>query len=160
MMERARYMSHRHLLLPLAAAVMLGCSSADEPDRVVSDPVCRDGTGQVVECNLELPEPGSFVVTLTGTSCDATNNTVRTTSPVNQVLLDDACNAALGQTWEFDNLDAGATISLQIESDDVGSFPTGLRITGTYPQWVASFEDGFDQDFNDIVMRIDAVVAQ
>jgi hypothetical protein len=149
-------MSLRHLLLPFVAVAALGCSAADEPDRVVSDPECRNNAGQVIDCDLQLPAAGSFTLTLVGTSCDATNNVVRITSPVNQVLLTDACNATIGQTWVFDDQPAGATVSLQIESDEVGQFPPGLRVTGAFPQWTASFEDGFDEDFNDIVMRIDA----
>lgn len=158
-------MSSRFLLLPLAAAAVLGCSAADEPDRVTTPPTeCRDGTGAVVDCNLELPVPGGFRLTLVSTACDANNNVVRVVEPVAETLLSNACSAALGETWEIgvapdSPYPAGTQLGLEIESDQVGAFPQGLRVTGDFPLWTASFEDGFDSDFNDIVIRVDAIPA-
>ena len=34
--------------------------------------------------------------------------------------------------------------------------PPGLRVTGAYPSWTVSFEDGYDTDFNDIVLTVTA----
>jgi hypothetical protein len=32
-----------------------------------------------------------------------------------------------------------------------------LRVSGNYPEWVLTFEDGADQDFNDLVMTLTAL---
>jgi hypothetical protein len=152
-------------MLCLSAAALVGCSAADEPDRVVTPPTdCRDLAGNVVDCNLELPVEGGFRLTLDDTSCDASSNEVRVVEPVTETLLTNACSATLGQQWSFglapdEPYDAGTSLGLEIESDQVGTFPQGLRVTGDFPLWVAAFEDGFDTDFNDIVIIVEGIAA-
>ena len=158
-------MSARHLLLPLAALVALGCSSASEPDRVVTTPECRDIEGNIIDCNVSTPETGgTFLLTLVSTSCDASNNVIRITSPVSRTLLTDGCNASPGTSWSITDagggpFPAGTALAFEIESDEVGNFPPGIRVTGTSPTFLYNFEDGGDQDFNDIVIRVEVIPA-
>lgn len=50
---------------------------------------------------------------------------------------------------------AGSGIVLDFETGVEGA--TGaMQITGSFPQWTATFEDGFDSDFNDFVLQVTA----
>jgi hypothetical protein len=43
-------------------------------------------------------------------------------------------------------------------SDQFAS-PPGIRVTGAYPEWTINFEDGFDSDFNDLILTVTALPA-
>ena len=34
--------------------------------------------------------------------------------------------------------------------------PTALLVTGSYPLWTLSFEDGGDADYDDLILRVKA----
>lgn len=148
-------------LLALSGAVTLAaCSGADDPPRVTSGLECEAPGGEVSSCVLTLPEPGGFTITLVSSSCDALNNEVRLTSPVEATLTSDACRAAPGTVWDYTSTvyPAGTEISLEVDSDKFAGQP-GLRVTGAYPTWTVNFEDGYDTDFNDLVLQVHAVPA-
>lgn len=50
---------------------------------------------------------------------------------------------------------AGTVIAFSFHSGFTGS-PGQIQVTGGYPTWTISFEDGFDSDFNDIVLGLTA----
>jgi hypothetical protein len=35
--------------------------------------------------------------------------------------------------------------------------PPQLRVSGSYPEWVLTYEDGVDQDFDDMVLTVTAL---
>jgi hypothetical protein len=35
--------------------------------------------------------------------------------------------------------------------------PPQLRVSGSYPEWVLTYEDGVDQDFDDLMMTLTAL---
>jgi hypothetical protein len=37
------------------------------------------------------------------------------------------------------------------------SNPPQLRVSGAYPEWTLTYEDGVDQDFDDLVMTLTAL---
>jgi hypothetical protein len=158
--ERKRDMHARLLWLPLAAVIALGCSSADEVSRVPSEVECRNSTGQVIACDVQLEQAGGFSLTLTERSCDATNNEIRLEQPVTEVVTSDGCNEVIGRVWAYGTTTpfaAGTAINLVIISDQFNN-PPGLRVTeepGSAPKaWRLRFEDGADQDYNDIVLLL------
>ncbi len=157
-------MRARLLLLPLVAVIAVACSGADDPERVSSTLDCRaPGSGVAVPCTLILEETGGFVITLVSRECIATETQVSLTAPasVAGVVIPDACTALPGSEYEYGAttpFTAGTEIDMEITSDQFAS-PPGIRVTGDYPQWTINFEDGFDQDFNDIILRVTAVPA-
>jgi hypothetical protein len=159
--ERKRDMHARLLWLPLAAVLALGCSSAEEVSRVPSEVECRNSSGQVIACDVQLEQAGGFSITLTGRSCDATNNEIRLEQPVSETITTDGCNEALGTVWSYGTTTpfaAGTAVNLVIVADQFNN-PPGLRVTevtGSSPTaWRLDFEDGADQDFNDIVLLLE-----
>lgn len=141
------------LLLALSFGFTLAaCSGADDPPRVTTPLECDTGS----QCVLTLPSPASFTITLVSRSCDAINNEIRLTSPETVTLTEDACRTEIGTEWNYPTVyPAGTEISLEVSSDQFAN-PPGLRVTGAYPNWTVSFEDGYDTDFNDIVMSVEA----
>lgn len=97
---------------------------------------------------------------LVGTACDATSNTLAVTSPVSRTLWSDLCHTAPGTTWSFPGpSSAGTELRLPVISQRFPN-PPSLRATpvsGT--GWMVTFEDGFDSDFDDMKLQVDAVTA-
>lgn len=153
----------RPLLLPILALsfgfTLAACSGAEDPPRVTTPLECDTGGGQTSECVLTLPAPASFRITLTSRSCDAINNEILLTSPVTATLTTDACREAVGTQWDYPTVYPTDTeIALEVISDQFAN-PPGLLVTGDYPNWNVSFEDGYDTDFNDIVLNVEAFPA-
>ena len=166
-LEHIRDMRARFLWLPLAVIVVLGCSSADEVQRVPSTVECRNSSGTVVACDVTLAQEGGFSLTLTGRSCDATNDEIQILQPAAAagVVTSDGCNEPIGQVWSYGTdtpFPAGTAVNLVIIADQYNN-PPGLRVTeivGSDPTaWRLEFEDGADQDFNDIVLQLSQVPA-
>jgi len=163
-------MHARLLWLPLAAVLALGCSSAEEIPRVDTAPTeCRNSAGQTIECEIVLEEAGGFTLTLVGRSCDALNNEILIDQPTvpNPVVTDDGCNEAIGTQWAYGTttaFPAGTAVDIVIVADEYAN-PPGLRVTdippsgGSPKSWRLEFEDGADQDFNDIVLELRQVPA-
>ncbi|MFL5519400.1 MAG: hypothetical protein ACJ8B6_00570, partial [Gemmatimonadales bacterium] len=70
-------------------------------------------------------------------------------------------NEPIGEVWTYGETTpfaAGTAINLIIVSDQFNN-PPGLRVTevpGSAPKaWRLDFEDGADQDFNDIVLLLE-----
>lgn len=154
----------RPLLLPILALsfgfTLVACSGAGETRITTGDLQCQPGTSV---CTLILTEPAGFIVTMTGNQCDARANEVRLTSPIQVVLTADACAETVPEEWNYSTPinPAGTEIKIEVESDhfDDWANPPGLRVTGAYPSWTVLFEDGYDQDYNDIVLTVQAVPA-
>jgi len=148
------------LLLPILALsfgfTLAACSGADDPPRVTTPLECDTGGGNTSECVLTLPAPASFKITLVSRSCDAINNEIKLTSPEVATLTEDACRTNVGEEWNYPTIyPTGTEIGLEVMSDQFAN-PPGLRVSGTYPSWTVSFEDGYDTDFNDIVLTVTA----
>ena len=150
------------LLLPILALsfgfTLAACAGADDLPRVTSHLECETGGGQTSLCTLTLAAPAGFKVTLTTGSCDALNTEIRLVSPITVPLTTDACQEAVGTVWDYSTPinPAGTEINIEIDSDQFAS-PPSLRVTGTYPAWTVDFEDGYDTDFNDVVLAVEAV---
>jgi PKD repeat protein len=130
---------------------------------------CDDGLGNQVECGLTLTNAATVVVEVTSRDCTAEGNTLIITEPddPDSVVFDDGCSVAVGTTF---NLNGGAAYAAGTElraqmisgSDDPERIAPALQVTGAYPQWTLSFDDGEDPtgpgepDFNDIIMTVTA----
>ena len=150
------------LLLPILALsfgfTLAACSGPGDLPRVTSHLECDTGGGQTSLCTLTLTAPAGFKITLTTGSCDALNTEIRLVSPVTATLTTDACRETVGTVWDYSTPinPAGTEINIEIDSDQFAS-PPSLEVTGAYPAWTVNFEDGYDTDFNDVVLTVEAV---
>jgi hypothetical protein len=116
---------------------------------------CVSG-GSIIDCQIILVNAGGLNVAVKSTSCTAPDNKIELLSPVNSVLTTNGCQLATGQTWAFPGpYAAGTEVKLRVTSAQL-QFPPQLRVTGSYPNWEVSFEDGGDADLNDIVLTVTA----
>jgi PKD repeat protein len=126
---------------------------------VVTSLVCADGTapGGFVACTLTLQDEAGFKVVLNDSSCEAHGNLFRITAPITGTLTTDGCYEQNGKQLVFAAaFPAGTEISAEMVAPLLDN-PPQLRVTGSYPEWVLTYEDGVDQDFDDMVMTLTAL---
>ena len=120
---------------------------------------CVDGSapGGFVACTLRLEEEAGFKVVLNNSSCQAHGNLFRITAPVTGTLTSDGCYEQDGKQLVFAAaFPAGTEISAEMVAPLLDN-PPQLRVSGSYPEWVLTYEDGVDQDFDDLVMTLTAL---
>ena len=120
---------------------------------------CVDGSapGGFVACTLRLEQEAGFKVVLNGTSCQAHGNLFRITAPVTGTLTTDGCYEESGKQLVFAAaFPAGTEISAEMVAPVLNN-PPQLRVSGSYPEWTLTYEDGMDQDFNDMVLTLTAL---
>jgi PKD repeat protein len=123
------------------------------------------GTGQFASCALELLDDATVTVTLESRSCDAHGNTFEITEPVAETLFADGCYApAVGTPFDLNGggvFGAGTRLEAQVISGAVNqNTAPALHVTGAYPTWTLSFDDGVggpdEPDFDDLVITVTA----
>jgi PKD domain len=120
---------------------------------------CVDGSAQggFVACTLRLEQEAGFKVVLNNSSCDAHGNLFRITAPVTGTLTNDGCYEQEGKQLVFAAaFPAGTEISAEVVAPLL-DHPPALRVSGSYPEWVLTYEDGVDEDFDDLVMTLTAL---
>jgi hypothetical protein len=128
----------------LPAITSLSCVDASAP-------------GGFVACTLRLEQEAGFKVVLTSSNCDAHGNLFRVTAPIAGTLTTDGCYEQAGKQLVFSApFPAGTEISAEVVAPQLQN-PPRLRVSGNYPEWVLTFEDGVDQDFDDMVMTLTAL---
>lgn len=144
-----------------AVAVALAVAACDNgPKNPIVTGLC-DEAGSAVDCPTipDTVDQAYFTITLTSTSCTAKGTTIRVTAPVSQKLTDDGCYEANGKTWPVGSASSGfaggTQLNFAITSDETGA-PPSFHLTGDYPDWSINFEDGGDNDFNDVVLTVHA----
>lgn len=132
----------------------------DVTDPVVTSLSCVDGSapGGFVSCKLKLEAPAGYKVVLNSHSCTAHGNVFRITEPVVDTLTSDGCYEATvnKQILRPGPYPAGTEISAEVIAPLLQNAPQ-LRVSGDYPEWTLTYEDGEDQDFNDLVMTVTAL---
>jgi hypothetical protein len=120
---------------------------------------CVNGStpGGFVSCTLRLEEEAGFKVVLNSSSCEAHGNLFRVTAPLQQTLTEDGCYDQVGKEIVFAAaFPAGTEISAEVVAPVLAN-PPRLRVSGSYPEWVLTYEDGVDEDFNDLIMTLTAL---
>jgi PKD repeat protein len=147
-----------------------GLTSTTTAQITVSPPAslqCADAqaTGGFASCDLVLEADATVTVTLQSRSCDAHGNTFRITAPVAETLFTDGCYApSLNTPFNLQNGDvfsAGTHLQAEVVSGATNQQTSpALHVTGSYPTWTLSFDDGVggpgEPDFNDLVMTVTA----
>jgi PKD repeat protein len=127
--------------------------------RAITSLSCVDGStpGGFVSCTLRLEQEAGFQVVLNSSSCEAHGNLFRITAPVTGTLTSDGCYEQAGKQLVFAAaFPAGTEISAEMVAPVLAN-PPQLRVSGSYPEWVLTYEDGVDQDFDDMVLTLTAL---
>ena len=128
----------------MPAVTSLTCANASAP-------------GGFVACTLRLEQEAGFQVVLNGRSCEAHGNLFRITAPVTGILTSDGCYETIGKQLLFAAaFPAGTEISAEVVAPLLDN-PPELRVSGSYPEWVLRYEDGVDQDFDDMTLTLTAL---
>jgi hypothetical protein len=126
---------------------------------VVTSLSCVDGSapGGFVTCTLRLEQEAGFKVVLNSSSCQAHGNIFRITAPLGATLTDDGCYEQAGKQLVFDGpFAAGTEIGAEVVAPLLAN-PPRLRVDGAYPEWILTYEDGADSDFNDLQLTLTAL---
>jgi PKD repeat protein len=116
-----------------------------------------DAPGGFIACTLKLEQEAGFKVVLDASSCEAHGNIFRTTVPVGGTLTDDGCYERIGKQLVFAGpFAAGTEIAAEMVAPMLAS-PPKLTVQGAYPVWTLTYEDGFDSDFNDMILTLTAL---
>jgi PKD repeat protein len=123
------------------------------------------GTGEFASCDLELLADATVTVTIQSRSCDVHGNTFQITDPIQETLFSDGCySPAVGTAFDINGggaFTAGTKLKAQVISG-VNNQVTApaLHVTGAYPTWTLSFDDGVggsgEPDFDDLVITVTA----
>jgi PKD repeat protein len=128
---------------------------------VVAELTCQDGSapGGFVTCSLKLDAEAGFKVVLVSENCHAHGNVFRITAPVVDTLTTDGCYETFGtQITIAGPFPALTEISAEIIAPRLAN-PPRLLVSGSYPEWTLTYEDGADADFNDLIMTLTALPA-
>jgi PKD repeat protein len=132
---------------------------------------CEDAAnpGEFVSCDLVLDANATVKVTLESASCTAHGNTFQITAPITATLFTDGCySPAAGTFFDLNGgavFAAGTHLKAQVISGSTKQqIAPALHVTGSYPTWTLSFDDGEDAtppepDFNDLVIKVTATPA-
>lgn len=126
---------------------------------VVTSLSCVDGSapGGFVACTLKLEQEAGFKVVLNSSSCEAHGNIFRTTAPVGGTLTHDGCYEQNGKQLVFSGPFApGTEIGAEVVAPRLANAPR-LQVSGEYPVWTLTYEDGGDADFNDLHLTLTAM---
>jgi hypothetical protein len=145
---------------PFAACLVGFAVACKDPADPIEEPVtvgmtCGTPSGTTIPCEIQLGSATSFRVTLVSSDCRALANVVRLTKPTEVVLTVNACGETAGRSWVF-NVAANSVAALAITGGQERSAPQ-LRVEGAASPWTIRYEDGFDADFDDIVLRVETL---
>jgi len=147
--------------LALAVALIVGCGSdstspSDPPGPPIDTKLtCSNPDGSASECSLNLPANNGLDIVIQSTSCAATDNKLHLLSPVDSMLTTNGCALTAGTKWSFGPFNTDKQVSLVVTSATL-EFPPKLVVSGSYPSWTVTFEDGGDNDNNDIILQVSA----
>jgi PKD repeat protein len=151
-----------------------GLTGTISKDITVTPPAagqCDNGSGNLLNCNLDITQKSTIKVTMVSTSCTARGNslTLSTTGGFTQNIFTNGCKVVPGTevTIQGGNpFAAGTQLTATITSGstDPNRVAPQLKITGDFPKWTLEFDDGEnptgpgEPDFNDLVMEVNATV--
>jgi hypothetical protein len=113
--------------------------------------------GGFVACTLNLQAEAGFRVVLNSSDCEAHGNLFRVTTPSEATLTMDGCYEQAGKTITLAGpFAAGTPINAQVVAPLLQN-PPRLKVEGDYPVWHLTYEDGVDDDFNDLDITLTAL---
>ena len=154
------------IALAVTASLALAACGGDKAtgpkpgDQTTTSLSCA-GSGGKTACTIPIAGKTSFTITVESTGCEARGNILRVISPVDSTLSTDACYLTAGQHWDFTapggTFSAAAALNLNVTAKYFAN-PPQLQVTTLDPnkRWRVIFEDGYDTDFNDVILIITA----
>jgi hypothetical protein len=143
-------------MLTVAAFSACGKDATDPGEPIVTALSCDNGSDQVA-CTLDLQAPAGFKVRLESSDCRAHGNIFRITAPIEETLFTDGCYETVGKETTYAGpFPTGTSISAEVIAPNLGNAPS-LLVTGEYPEWTLKFEDGEDDDHNDLILVLTAL---
>jgi PKD repeat protein len=126
-----------------------------------------------VDCTLHVTSKAILTVTLTSRDCELAGNRFSITSPIHQTVFFNGCSQPVGAQYVLNgpnadkSFDAGTEIMAQFtqgvgDPEDPTRGPPAIQLTGTFPTWTISIDDGGnptapgEPDFNDIILTVSA----
>lgn len=154
------------IALLAGAVVLAACGGGDKTTGLKNgDPTTTAlscaGSGGKTACTIPIAGKTSFTITVESTGCEARGNILRVISPVDSTLSSDACFLTAGQHWDFTapggSFAGAAALNLNVTAKYFGN-PPQLQLTTleANKRWRVIFEDGYDTDFNDVILVITA----
>ncbi len=157
-----------------------GASDVETRTITVTPPLAPQGCTLVsstrVECRLDIAERSIIMLRLLASSCDLQGQRVSIPPPSGDQVFQHVCTRAVGDSTKIYGgpgdtafiYEAGSQVTLRFvqgtpprASDPVPGAPAG-QVTGSFPNWTISFDDGDDQgapgepDFLDVVVSAEA----
>jgi PKD repeat protein len=133
---------------------------------------CTSGA-TLVNCTLDVTNTATLTATIVSHDCEFTGNRLRITAPIVQTIFQNGCSATLNTPIAINgpnpdhSFNAGTNIQAEFTQgvggpNDPPRGTPAIQLTGTYPDWTISIDDGGDPtgpgepDFNDIVVTVHA----
>lgn len=149
-------MSTRRVVL-VFAALFFGACKGDKgvgPGETTTTTLTCAGTGGSTSCTIPLSGASKLTIEVVSTACQAHGNLLRVVTPTANELSRDACYLSVGTKWDFSGPFTGtASLNMSVTSQSF-EFPPSLTVTGAAPTWQIIFEDGYDADQNDVILRV------
>ena len=153
------------VLLVAAALVLAACggdsgTGPKQGDTTTTELTCA-GSGGKTNCTIPISGKTSFTITVESTGCEAVGNILRIVSPEAMTLSDNACALAPGKSWDFTapsgTFSTSAALNLSVTAKFFSAPPT-LHVTTVEEgkKWRVVFEDGYDTDYNDVILIVTA----
>ena len=147
-------------LILAVGALLVGVSACKnstgpkEGETTISTLSCS-GSGGTTACTIPLTGASNFEIELISSSCEARGNILKLVAPAEEVLTEDACYVPAGTKWKRAGpFSASASLNMSVTSKFFQD-PPSLRVTPNSAQeWTIVFEDGYDKDFNDVIMKV------
>jgi PKD repeat protein len=130
---------------------------------------CSSG-GTLADCTLDVTQKAILTVTLVSRDCQFAENRLEITSPIQQIVFTNGCTEPISPvTLDGPNADKSFDAGTQIQArftqgvrdeTDPPAVPPAIEVTGTFPDWTISIDDGGnptgpgEPDFNDIVLAV------
>jgi PKD repeat protein len=134
-----------------------------QPQAPSADLTCVDAAtaGAPATCSFTLPQAAGVRAVLSDrVPCQAHGDVFAFTAPVADTLTADGCFAPIGTQVELASSPSGTQVAFAITSG-LSQYMTGVRVTGTYPEWTVNVEDAvgapFPANFTDMIVKVTAL---
>ena len=151
-------MSTRRVLLVFASLFFSACKGdkgTGPGEQTTTTLSCAGSGGSSTSCTIPVTGASKVTIEVVSTACQAHGNILRVDTPTAQELSRDACYLRPGiDKWELQGPFTGtASLNMSVTSQSF-QFPPSLKVTGSAPSWQIVFEDGYDDDQNDVILRV------
>jgi hypothetical protein len=150
-------MSTRRILLVFSALFFSACkgdNGTGPGEQTTTTLSCAGNGGSSTSCTIPVAGASKVTIEVVSTACQAHGNILNVVTPTPRELSQDACYLRVGDKWELSGPFTGtASLNMSVTSQSF-QFPPSLKVTGAAPTWQIVFEDGYDDDQNDVILRV------